>query len=210
MSFKLHDVYYFQNSGEDNSELVVEAVTKAVERGGIRDVVVSSTSGKTALTFARALKDEARIICVSESAFRSEWGWEYPCMDEKNKEELEAMGVIVLDKVPYLLHGSIYESSKYSVPVPEITFRETLYAFGQGMKVAVEVVLTAVACGVLEPYKYVIGVGGSGKGADTAIILRSTFPATVFAREKEKRLEIREILAMPLEKEWGEKIQTFP
>ncbi|MGA2572947.1 MAG: hypothetical protein ABSF36_01915 [Candidatus Methanomethylicaceae archaeon] len=202
MSFRLHDVYYFQSPGEENTELVVEAVTKAVERGGIRDLVVSSTSGKTAATFARSLKDEARIICVSESAYRSEWGWEYPCMDQKAKEELESLGVIVLDKVPYMLHNSIYESSRYSAPVPETTFRDTLYAFGQGMKVAVEVVLTAVACGVLDPYKYVIGVGGSGKGADTAIVLRSTFPATVFAKEKEKRLEIREILAMPLEKKY--------
>jgi hypothetical protein len=202
MSFKLHDVYYFQNPDEDNTELVVEAVTKAVERGGIRDLVVSSTSGKTAAIFARSLKDEARIICVSESAYRSEWGWEYPCMDQKAKEELEGLGVIVLDKVPYVLQSSIYESSKYNVPVPETTFRDTLFAFGQGMKVAVEVVLTAVACGVLDPYKYVIGVGGSGKGADTAIVLRSTFPATVFAKEKKKRLEIREILAMPLDKKY--------
>jgi len=198
----MHEVYYFQSPGKENTDLVVEAVTKAVERGGIRDLVVSSTSGATALTFARALRDEARIICVSESAYRKEWGWEYPCMDQKNKEELEGLGAIVLDKVPYLLHSSVYESSKYAFPSPENTFRETLYAFGQGMKVAVEVVLTAVACGVLEPYKYVIGVGGSEAGADTAAIIRSTYPATVFSQEKMKRLEIREILAMPLDKKW--------
>jgi hypothetical protein len=198
----MREVYYFLNPGEENTDLVVEAVTKYIERSEIRDVVVASTSGATALKFARALKDEARIICVSESPFRREWGNEYPCLDPKIKEELERLGVIVLDKVPYVLHGSLYETSKYSFPTPETVFKETLYAFGQGMKVAVEVVLSAVDCGVLEPFKDVIGVGGSGVGADTAIVVRSTYPGTVFSKEKEKRLEIREIIAMPLQKKW--------
>lgn len=202
MSFKMHEVYYFLNPGEENTDLVVEAVTKYIERSDIRDVIVASTSGATALKFAKALKDEARIICVSESPFRREWGCEYPCMNPKIKEELESFGAIVLDKIPYVLHGSIYENSKYNLPVPETVFKETLYAFGQGMKVAVEVVLSAVDCGVLEPFKDVIGVGGSGTGADTAIVLRSTYPGTVFSKDKEKRLEIREILAMPLLKKW--------
>ena len=202
MPFKMREVYYFLNPGEENTDLVVEAVTKYIERSDIRDVVVASTSGATALKFAKALKDEARIICVSESPFRREWGNEYPCIDPKIKDELEKLGVIVLDKVPYVLHGFLYESSKYSFPTPETIFKETLYAFGQGMKVAVEVVLSAVDCGVLEPFKDVIGVGGSGVGADTAIVVRSTYPGTVFSKEKEKRLEIREIIAMPLQKKW--------
>lgn len=202
MPFKMHQVYYFLNPGEENTDLVVEAVTKYIERSDIRDVVVASTSGATALKFAKALKDEARIICVSESPFRREWDCEYPCIDPKIKEELESFGVIVLDKIPYVLHGAIYETSKYNFLIPETVFKETLYAFGQGMKVAVEVVLSAVDCGVLEPFKDVIGVGGSGTGADTAIVLRSTYPGTVFSKDKEKRLEIREILAMPLLKKW--------
>ncbi|MEM4214652.1 MAG: pyruvate kinase alpha/beta domain-containing protein, partial [Candidatus Methanomethylicaceae archaeon] len=78
MPFKMREVYYFLNPGEENTDLVVEAVTKYIERSDIRDVVVASTSGATALKFAKALKDEARIICVSESPFRREWGNEYP------------------------------------------------------------------------------------------------------------------------------------
>jgi len=82
--------------------------------------------------------------------------------------------------------------------------RETLYSFGQGMKVAVEVALTAVSCGYLTPYEDVIGVGGSGKGADTAIVLRATYPASMFDKDPAKRLEIREIIAMPVSKKWWE------
>jgi hypothetical protein len=65
------------------------------------------------------------------------------------------------------------------------------------VKGCVEAVLIAVACGSVSPYRDVIGVSGTARGADTAIILRATYPASIFTNEKEKRLEIREIIAMP-------------
>lgn len=198
----IREVYYFENPGEENTDFVVEAVKKYIDKYGPKDVVVASTSGLTALKFAKVLKNKTKIICVTEGAYRREWGYEYPCMDSKIKRELEEMGVIVLDKISYILHGSLYELSKYSFPTLETVFKDTLYAFGQGMKVAVEIAIIAVEYGVLEPFKDVIAVGGSGKGADTAIVLRATYAGTVFSKDKEKRLEIREIIAMPLKKKW--------
>lgn len=202
MTFKIREIYYFEKPGAQNTDIVVDVVTKHVERSGIRDLVVASTSGATALEFAKALKDEARIVCVSDGPYRRELGFDWPCMDQHTKEELESLGVIVLHSTPYMLHGSLYESEGADATSPERVFRDTLCAFGQGMKVAVEVALCAVECGMLEPYKEVISVGGSGDGADTAVILRSTFKGTVFSRDRSKCLEIKEILAMPSEKKW--------
>ena len=180
----------------------MEAVTKYVERSGVRDIIVASSTGATALKFAKALGDEARIVCVSDGPFRKEMNFEWPIMNPKIKEQLESLGVIVIENAPYALHGAIYETSECNSPTPETVFRDTLYTLGQGMKVAVEVVLMAVDSGQLEPFKEVIGVGGSGNGADTAIVLRSTFRGTVFSKDKQKRLEINEILAMPHSKKW--------
>jgi len=50
----------------------------------------------------------------------------------------------------------------------------------------------------------VIGVGGSGKGADTAIVLRATYPACLFDKDPAKKLEIKEIITMPISKKWWE------
>ena len=47
-----------------------------------------------------------------------------------------------------------------------------------------------------------IGVGGTGMGADTAIVVRATRSNEIFADDESKKLEIREILAMPLKKHW--------
>ncbi|MDH5806811.1 MAG: pyruvate kinase alpha/beta domain-containing protein [Candidatus Methanomethylicaceae archaeon] len=202
MAMIKREVYYFENPGEENTEFVIEAVKKYIEKNGPMDIVVASTSGSTALKLAKALNKKTRIICVSEGAYRKEWGFGYPCMDSKIKKELEEIGVIVLDKISYILHGSLYELSNYSFPTPETIFKDTLYTFGQGMKVAVEVVIIATEFGLIEPFKYVIGIGGSGRGADTAAVLRSTYSGTVFSKDKNKRLEIREIIAMPLNKKW--------
>jgi hypothetical protein len=76
--------------------------------------------------------------------------------------------------------------------------RETLYAFGQGLKVAVEVTMLAVASGFVEPFQDVIAVGGTLRGADTAIVVRATFPNHALSQDDDKRLKIREILCKPL------------
>jgi hypothetical protein len=56
----------------------------------------------------------------------------------------------------------------YSYPADmQTAFRR----FGQGMKVAVEVVVGAVQAGLVKEGERVIGVGGSGQGADTALVV---------------------------------------
>jgi len=197
-------VYYFDEPGEENTKSVIEAVSKRLEAGGIKRVIVASTSGKTAVEFARSLKGKAELVCVSEAPYRREWGEQWPCLKPAFRRELEKLGVAIVDKTPYVFHSSVLEAARWPNASPERLVKETLYAFGQGVKVAVEVALTAVSCGYVTPYEDVIGVGGSSKGADTAIVLRATYPASLFDKDPEKRLEIREIIAMPLSKKWWE------
>jgi uncharacterized protein len=197
-------VYYFDEPGEGNTQWVIEAVSQRLAAGGITKVIIASTSGKTAVEFARSLKGKAELVCVSEAPYRREWGEQWPCLKQAFRRELEKLGVAIVDNAPYVLHSSVLEAARWPNTSPEQLVKETLYSFGQGMKVAIEVVLTAVSCGCVTPYEDVIGVGGSSKGADTAIILRATYPASLFDKDPEKRLEIREIIAMPISKKWWE------
>jgi hypothetical protein len=195
-------VYYFHEPGEENTQWVIEAVSKRLEAGGISKVIIASTSGKTAVEFVHSLKGKAELICVSEAPYRREWGERWPCLKQTFRRELEKLGVAIIDRAPYVLHSSVLEAARWPNTSSERLVKETLYTFGQGMKVAVEIVLTAVSCGYVTPYEDVISVGGSSKGADTAIILRATYPASLFDKDPAKRLEIREIIAMPLAKKW--------
>jgi hypothetical protein len=197
------EVYYFDKPGEHNTDLVIEAVVKRLEAGGVSKVIVASTSGETALKFAHSLQGKGELVCVSEAPYRHEaWGEKWPCLQAGYKQQLQEAGAVIIDQAPYVFHSSVLERSLWGPLSPEQLVKETLYSFGQGLKVAVEVALIAVSCGSIAPYEDVIGVGGSGKGADTAIVLRATYPATMFTKETNKRLEIKEIIAMPISKEW--------
>jgi hypothetical protein len=190
---------YFEKPGKHNTDAVVEAALQRLDQGDIQTVVVASTTGYTALRFAEALEgqDGVTLVSVAETPLLREWGAEYPCLKPEAKEQLERRGVVVADKVPYLFHSSVLDYSRWKAPTPEEILREALYAFGQGLKVAVEVALIAAASGFVEPFQDVIAVGGTSRGADTAIVVRATLPNHAFSQDDAKRLRIREILCKP-------------
>jgi len=191
---------YFDKPGRHNTNKVVEVVLKRLAEGDLNTIVVASTTGYTALEFSQALQGQKGItlISVGETPLIREWGTEWPVLKPETRQDLERRGVIVADRIPYLMHSSVLDYSQWKAPSAEELLRETLYAFGQGLKVAVEVVLIAVACGFLEPFQDVIAVGGTSRGADTAIVVRATYPNHVFSQDAAKRLKIHEILCKPL------------
>jgi hypothetical protein len=200
----VREVYYFNEPGAQNTEDVLEAVVKYLKKVEMECLIIASTSGKTALKFAKALRDEKiKVICVSEPPSRKIFGDQWPCIDPEVKRELEALRVIVVDRVPYKFHDSVFELAKWHLPVPEHIVGDTLaFVGGQGLKVAVEATFMAVQAGYVKPNKDVLAVAGYGGGADTAIVVKTCFPETLFSRDPQKRLEIREILAMARKKKW--------
>ncbi|MBO3754644.1 MAG: hypothetical protein FGF53_07210 [Candidatus Brockarchaeota archaeon] len=55
---------YFTEPGPENTDEVLKAVARRIEEGDIKTVVVASTSGKSGVKFARALKGKAKVIAV--------------------------------------------------------------------------------------------------------------------------------------------------
>ena len=206
MTVTKRKVYFFPEPGEANTDLVVEAIGRRVEVGDLKTVVVASNSGLTAVKVGRALKGKAKVLCIGYAPSRRQQNQPWPTPEDGYQRELTELGVDTIEDASSVFDKVIlYESRRDVLPAEGVVrkvVRKTLYTFGQGFKVAVEVVLMAVAAGRIEPYQDVIGVGGSGEGADTAIIVRATYPAAVFAKDSEKRLEVREIIAMPLAKKW--------
>ncbi len=173
-------VAYFETHGIENTEDVIQAVGKRVKEGDIKTVIVASTSGATGLKFAKALKGIAEVIAISHEN-----------MDSENKREIVRLGAKALDKTHLPLETRKMEAVKNSY-----------YTLGQGFKVAVEVILIVADKAAVTLYKDVIGVGGTDKGSDTAIVARATTSKDAFSEDKGKKLEIREVLAMPLKKMW--------
>lgn len=173
-------VIYFTEPGDVNTNDVVDVVTRKVRNSGPGTVVVASTSGETGKIFSESLEGKAKVIVISHREIV------HQC-----REQIERVGGIAVDRTDVPL-----STTKMS------DVKNTLKILGQGFKVALEVIIIATERKLVEPYTDVIGVGGSGKGADTALVARTTTRKDMFSEDEWKKLEVREIMAMPLKKKW--------
>ena len=136
-------IIYFDEPGRNNTPLTLEAVRRRAEELGIRQVLVATTHGYTALKAADALHDlDVEIIAVSICAAFQEQDW---TMIPKERKELEERGVKVLTSL-HSLGNDINEA--FDQMPPNRIVRETLYRFCQGMKVAVEIAVMAADAGL--------------------------------------------------------------
>jgi hypothetical protein len=191
---------YFDEPGPQNTEDVIETVAKRIKATGIGCVVVASHSGATALKFSEKLRNnklKAKVLCVTSGPARKRKGKDWPSINQEMRKKLIDSDVIIVERAMNVFEEPFVEDSRWPSLTPGHIIREVFYALGQGFKVAVEVALMAVVSGYLEPMQEVIAVGGTGKGCDTAIIMKTIFPQTFFSNDPNGRLEIREVIAMP-------------
>jgi hypothetical protein len=73
---------------------------------------------------------------------------------------------------------------------PQLLIADSLRLFGQGTKVAVEIAVMAADAGALSG-KDIVSIGGSGRGADTALVLKPAHQNSFF------ELRIREVICKP-------------
>ena len=148
-------VTYFSQVGKENTDRVLELAGEVAQAQGIRHVVLASTRGYTA---ERALDICADLDVVAVGIERSSF-------DPGVRQKLEKKGWPVI----------FSREAEYSYPREmQTAFRR----FGQGSKVAVEVVVLAVMAGLVAEGERVIGIGGSSAGADTAFVLAASYGFT--------------------------------
>ena len=176
----------FEKPGQANTDATLQIARERAVALGIRQIVVASSHGYTAKC-AKAVFDglDAQIIAVTICAGFADKGW---TMTPAERAELEALGITVLTSI-HALGDDV--SEVFSPNLANRVVRETLYRFGQGMKVAVEVAIMAAEADLLDLDQEVIAIAGTDEGADTALVVR---PACAL---NFKRFRVREILAKP-------------
>jgi len=179
---------YFEKPGETNTTAVFELVRQRAKDLGINTVVIASTRGNTAVKAVKILKG-LKVIAVSHVA-----GFVSPATQEftvKNRKLVEAEGGIVLTAGHAFSGLSRAMRTKHNMYLLGDIIADTLRIFGQGTKVSCEIVLMAADAGLLTAGEDVISVGGTGLGADTALVLSPANAHTFFD------LKVREIICKP-------------
>jgi hypothetical protein len=190
-------IVYFDRPGKANTAAVVEAVRERRAELGIEHVVAASNTGATALALCEALKDAGvTLVSVGEHAgFR---GGDQQDLSDEQRRALEEKGVKVLIGSHALSGVGRSVTNKFGGITHVEIIAQTLKQFGgEGIKVAVEVAVMAADAGLVPTDREIIAVGGTGGGADTAVVLKAAHMNNFFD------LEIREIIAKPRQRKKG-------
>ncbi|MGB9681670.1 MAG: pyruvate kinase alpha/beta domain-containing protein [bacterium] len=183
-------VKYFEEKGEINTEATLVVARRRLEELGIKQVVVASTYGDTARKAIDVFENlDINLVIVTISYGFTREGW---IMKEEVRKELESRGVKVLTSVHALGDDvSSSFSSKFGGHNPNEIVAEVLRMFSQGMKVAVETTIMAVEAGLIDVNQETIAIGGTDRGADTAIVVKPSYARDFLS------FQIREVLAKP-------------
>ncbi len=213
---KERSITYFETPGIQNTKRVVDVIANRAAAGDMKTVVVASCSGSSAFVLAKALQSQPiSIVNISAPKKACERiGWRP--ISNKMVQRLTELGVICREKycvdvkkfTSFPTESFFYDRTSnrgYEIKHLEKVLYETLvHVGGMGLKTAVECVFSACVYEDVAVGENVIGTAGSGWGLDTAAVIRATTPEKCFGKKPSERLEIREILAMPIEKQrWG-------
>jgi len=179
---------YFQKEGPENTENTVKLAIDSAKEKGIKHIVVASCSGRTA-RLLKGLKD-LNVVCVTHVYGFEEKG-KNEMADETRKELMES-GMKLLTTTHVLSGAERGISRKFGGTYPVEIMAHTLRMFGQGVKVCVEISVMALDAGLIPYGERVIAIGGTGKGADTAVVLTPSHASSIF------ETRINEIICKPL------------
>ena len=183
-------IVYFEEFGAANTDTTLALAMERAKARGINKIVLASTRGDTAKTFAEKLKGTGikMVVVPHQYGFGPDGRQRFP---KELVAELEKQGHTV-----YFGTMLFHTDGFFGTNAPRL-MANLLRTFCQGMKVCVEILLMSANGGLVENEEQVVVVSGTGRGADTAIVAQAA-PSTSFAN-----FHITEIICKPLQTRQG-------
>lgn len=165
---------YWKSVGPNHTEKTVELALQKAEEYGIKSIVVASVSGKTAELLAGKAEN---IVCVTHAN-----GFKEPGVNEMTSQQREILlgeNIKVLTTAHALSGAERGISKRFGGVYPVEIMANTLRMFGQGVKVTVEISVMALDAGLIPYGEDIIAIAGTGKGVDTAVVLRPDYASNI-------------------------------
>jgi hypothetical protein len=184
--------YFEKPGGEENTAKTLALAKARAEELGIKTIVVASTVGDTAVKAIDVFKDYKVIIVTHVTGMREPDTQEFT---EENRKIVEKKGGILVTTSHAFgaIHRSLAAAGGPPVPTSAVgdIIAMTLRTFGQGMKVVCEIAAMAADTGLIRTDAEVICIGGTGRGADTAVVIQPSYVHRFF------NLRVKEIICKP-------------
>ena len=181
-------ITYFEKPGLQNTDSTLKLAKERAEQLNVKNVVVASYTGATGVKATEVFKGYNLIVVAGV------FGFTEPNVHRllpENRSIIERNG----GKIIHAAHafgtlGRAVNKRFGAIQVDEI-IAHVLRLLGQGVKVACEVTCMAADAGLIRTDEEAIGIGGSGGGADAALVLKPSNTHTFFD------IRIKEIVCKP-------------
>jgi len=164
------EITYFSPPGPNNTGKVLALARERVVSLGLRSVLVATTSGQTGLQAAELFRGY-NLIAVTHCA-----GYRQPNTQEAPPETLDAIraagGTVLTTQHAFGGVGRAVRIKLGTYQLDEIV-AYTLRMLGEGLKVAMEITVMAADAGLVAAGAAVMTISGTGRGPDTAVIVRA-------------------------------------
>jgi hypothetical protein len=181
-------ILYFPDPG-DHTDETLKASKERADELGIRDIVVSSTEGTTALKAVNVFKGYNVVVVTHVTGYKEPGDQE---VNEERAEQIHKGGGKILTAAHAFSGVNQAIRKKFDTVLPAGIIAQTLRLFCQGMKVVVETTAMAADAGLIPADKDVVVIAGSHRGADTAVVIKPANSRTLFD------MIVREIICKPV------------
>jgi len=189
---EVNTTYFEKPGGEENTNAALALSKKRADELGIKTIVVASTVGGTAVKAVDVFRGYKVIVVTHVAGFREPDTQEFT---DENRKIVASKGGIILTAAHAFgaIHRALHRGEGRPAPQPVIgdVIAMTLRTFGQGMKVACEIAAMAADAGLVRTDEEVIAVGGTGRGADTAVVIQPQPTHRFFD------LKVKEVICKP-------------
>jgi hypothetical protein len=179
---------YFDSPGAVNTEETLRLAKTGAEELGIKTIVVATTVGDTGVKAAEKFKGCKVVVVTHATGFK---GPDTQELTPENRTTIEKLGAHIFTGTHAFGGISHAVRRTFNTYVLGDFMANTLRMFGQGMKVAIEISLMAADAGLVSTNEEVIAIAGTGRGADTAIIVKPAYANDAFS------LRVKEIICKP-------------
>jgi len=188
LDFVERKTVYFDSAGRHNTDVVLKLAKQYAEAEGIGDIVVASTTGETGAKAAQMFKGFNVVVVTHHVGFRDPGVNE---LKEEFRQQISGNGAKILTATHALSSVERAVRKRFGTLQPLELIANALRLMGEGTKVCVEIVIMAADAGLIPVDKDVIAIGGTGRGADTAMVIKPANASKFFD------LKIRETIAKP-------------
>ena len=194
MSNEVCQTVYFKEPGAVNTDETLRLAKRRADELGIRNVVVASYSGVTGVKASQVFKGYNLIVVAGMVGFME------PNQDRllpENRRIIEESGGKILRACHAFGGLGRAVNRKFGAIQVDEVIAHVLRLFGAGVKVACEVACMAADAGYFRTDEDCVAIGGTGGGADAAIVLLPSNTHRFFD------MRIREIVCKP--RQWEKK-----